>query len=63
MTPEFPAFPAPLTQAERTEELRVALSQLHDEVVRYLRDRDLEVEHLPNGSPLRVAIERARDMI
>lgn len=48
------------------EQLRVRLARvvaslrlLHDEVVRYLRIRDLDVHELPRDSPLRVAIENA----
>lgn len=47
----------------RAEELRTALRSLHDEVVDYLAGRDLEVVHLPDASPLRRAVERARDLI
>lgn len=48
---------------ERAEDLRSALSELHDHTVYYLTSRDLDVEDLPEGSPLRLAIERARDLI
>ena len=48
------------------EQLRVRVTRacaslrlLHDEVVRYLRIRDLEVHELPRDSPLRTALENA----
>ena len=49
--------------AERNEELRAALSRLHDEVCTYLRRLDVSPEDLPVESPIRRAIDRARNLI
>lgn len=48
---------------ERAEDIRRSLVTLHDEVVQYLAVRDLEVDDLPVESPLRRAIEEARNRI
>lgn len=62
-TPSIPRRSALEIVQERSEDLRSALSTLHEHVVYYLASRDLDVDDLPDGSPLRDAIERARDLI
>lgn len=41
----------------------VVLETLEREITAYLKTRDLEVEELPDGSPLRAAVHRARRVV